>query len=144
MGAVLLTCAARILDWVADLRYCRQTGRAGDWLTMLTPPEYGPRQRLRQQAAELGGEAGLAGLRRHAAQFGQADRARDHLPRTGSMITDGPLPGSAGSALHGPRSPVWLTATFQRRLPYPATARNSKFPRPTVRSSVRIIGRGSS
>ena len=30
------------------------------------------------------------------------------------MITDGPLPGSAGSALHGPRSPAWFTATFQR------------------------------
>ncbi len=35
LGAVLLTCAARILDWVADLRYCRQTGRAGAWLTVL-------------------------------------------------------------------------------------------------------------
>jgi len=40
VGAVLLTCAARILDWVADLRYCRQTGRAGAWLTVLLKIAY--------------------------------------------------------------------------------------------------------
>ena len=42
------------------------------------------------------------------------------------------------------QKPAWFTDTFQRRLPYSAIARNSKFPRPTVRSSVRITGPGSS
>ena len=56
----------------------------------------------------------------------------------------------AGSRRQGPTASIViilaarLTVTLQRWPAYPAATRYSKFPRPTVRSSVRMTGRGSS